>query len=104
MPTDQPPGADELAGSKNVIMAVAQAIDAGDREAFLILLSNSSRADYAEDLDLTSADAKRLAGAMRNATFIGGSGRMLVYEFTVDGQKVTIYTIMEDGVWKLQGL
>jgi hypothetical protein len=104
LPSDPSPDAVEEEESRKVILAAANAIIDNDKEAFLSLLSNSTRADYEKDLDLSTPGALVIAEALKNAGLVDGYEDFFIYEITVDDSKYTFYTVKENGVWKIEGL
>jgi hypothetical protein len=99
---DPGPTADDFVASNGTVLAASIALSTGDRDTLLALLSSGSgRGLSADDLDLAGPGATKLADALANAQPVSVTSTSIRYEISVDGKKDYIYTVKEDGLWKL---
>ncbi len=97
------PSADSLTQSQTLVTSASTALTSGDKEGFVKLLSSDlQKAIGSAEMD--STEAKKLATAIASATVLKRTENMIVYETTIDGEKITFYTVKEGGVWVIEGL
>ncbi len=93
----------ETDASNLTLTKVADAIDANDKNAFLGLMSSATLRGMDGEPDLATAEAAKIAGALRQARLTRPGHTMMDYEISVDGAVYSIGTVKEDGKWKLAG-
>jgi hypothetical protein len=87
-----------------VVRGAAEAISAGDEEAFLDRVDSSLKAQIEGDLDLSSPRAAELAQALNNAEPVDVQPDIVFFELTADSETYSFYVLREGGEWKLGGL
>jgi hypothetical protein len=101
---DEPATAGDIAASRATLDFAADALELGDKDLFLGMLTRDLQRDFAS-ADFTSADTAGLAGALRRATLAQSSGQYsIIYDTIADGLTFPIMLIKEDGTWKIDTL
>jgi hypothetical protein len=100
---DIPATSDDLTSSRNTLNAAADALDRGDKTAFLGTLSSALMPAF-EAADGSLAKPAALADAIRRAVIAESYSTAIVYTTVVNGKTFEIILVPEDGAWKIDEL
>jgi outer membrane murein-binding lipoprotein Lpp len=99
---DEPATTDDLASSRNTLNAAVDALERGDKTAFLGTLSSDLMPAFEADDSLARPAA--LADAIRRAVVAESYRTAIVYTTVVNGKTFEIILVPEDRTWKIDEL
>jgi outer membrane murein-binding lipoprotein Lpp len=99
---DEPATTDDLASSRNTLNAAVDALERGDKTAFLGTLSSDLMPAFEAEDSLARPAA--LADAIRRAVVAESYRTAVVYTTVVNGKTFEIILVPEDGTWKIDEL
>lgn len=99
---DVPATPADLTASRNTLNAATDALERGDKTAFLGTLSSDLMPAF--EADDTLANPAALADAISRAKIAESCATAIVYTTVVNGKTFEIILIPEDGAWKIDEL